>query len=652
MKRFLLALILLCLVLGGCGGGGQGNNDPKTPEGIQSMLDKINKQDPYLSVADKKTKIAMDNGKVGAINYKGEVVVDFNYDELFRISDTDYMAFLDGAYHYVRNNKIDESYQELIDSLESYYDYYYFMYTINVWVVYSNGEYVVLDLEGNPLIQDSFLSVGLFNFGGDWYRAYATNMFVTYKETAVGYDCEAYNLNGDKLLPYSLHTIMTNDGWYCPIEALYNAENEAKLLKFEDGLGVHVYDINGTALLDGVYSAEFLPYDECPIAYYESMNSEEMCKMLDGSSKSADFNQSYQKDYTIMKKDGYYGAVDKSGKEVISFAYDELYFVYEHNAEKVAFFNAVEDGERVLLTLKGAVVFEHEYDYLTYLPNLELWTATTTGAEFYLLGSDGETVSDYSFDTLIASGLYTFFDGDTFQVYNNDLELIYEGSDTTYNWGIYGGNLPYFSIITGETKVLYDARGDYIGEFLYANESFVVYYDANGVLTLGNESDTIEIEDYSLEWDILRDIQGVKGIYVKMDGKIHYVDTDLDSQYSVDADTIRYGGYISLSQDTIVYYLIVTKDGKSALMLESGEVISEYLYDDFRYMNEYGFIAARVGDTWGVLNYRGKEVTEFKYDFFTASMEPTYFFIGEWYLGGWTENEFSGTYYDTTYYRQ
>ena len=650
MKKIILVLSLLCFVLGGCGGG-QGDSDTKAPKKIQSMLDKINKQEPYLSDADKETKIAMDNDKVGAINYKGEVVVDFRYDELFRISDTEYMAFLNGGYHYVRNNEIDVNYQELIDSLETNYEYYYFMNVVNIWVVYSNGKYVALDLEGHPLIQDSFDSVGLFNFGGDWYRAYATNMFVTYKETAVGFDCEAYNLSGDKIFPYSLRTVMGNDGWYCPIDAFYNAQNEAELLKVENGIGTDVYDIYGNALLEGVYYAEFSPYEQCPIGYYEVKNGEAMCMMLDGSSKSANFTLSYDGDYTIMWKNGYYGAINAEGKGVIEFTYDELFFVYGAKTGKIEYFNAIKDGKRMLLNMKGKVVFEHNFDYLMYIPDLGLWAATTIGNKMYLLDSDGKLVHDMSFDSMEVGGVYTFFNGNSFQVYNKEMELIYEGSEG-FGWELTMGNLPYFAIVEGETRSLYNDQGDFIGKLVYANESFVIYNDVNGVLTLGNETDIIEIEDFELDWDVLRDIQGVTGIYVKMDGEIHYVDTNLKSQYSVDADGISYGGHIRLDEDTIVCYLIVTKGGKSALMLESGEMISEYLYDDFMYMNGYGFIAARVGDTWGVLNYRGKEVTEFKYDFFLATITPTYFFIGEWYLGGWTENDYSGTYYDTTYYRQ
>ena len=55
----------------------------------------------------------------------------------------------------------------------------------------------------------------------------------------------------------------------------------------------------------------------------------------------------------------------------------------------------------------------------------------------------------------------------------------------------------------------------------------------------------------------------------------------------------------------------------------------DYIYDDAREQNEYGFIAVKKGSLWGCLDKEGKTIVEPKYTLKDNIYEN---FIGKWHI--------------------
>ena len=71
------------------------------------------------------------------------------------------------------------------------------------------------------------------------------------------------------------------------------------------------------------------------------------------------------------------------------------------------------------------------------------------------------------------------------------------------------------------------------------------------------------------------------------------------------------------------------KDNKYGYVDKDGNVVVDYIYDDAREQNEYGFIAVKKGSLWGCLDKEGKTIVEPKYTLKDNIYEN---FIGKWHI--------------------
>ena len=75
---------------------------------------------------------------------------------------------------------------------------------------------------------------------------------------------------------------------------------------------------------------------------------------------------------------------------------------------------------------------------------------------------------------------------------------------------------------------------------------------------------------------------------------------------------------------------LAKKDGKYGFVNKQGIVIVDYIYDDAREQNEYGFASVKKNGMWGCINYKGKQVMAPAYQLENNSLIE---FIGKWHIG-------------------
>ena len=72
------------------------------------------------------------------------------------------------------------------------------------------------------------------------------------------------------------------------------------------------------------------------------------------------------------------------------------------------------------------------------------------------------------------------------------------------------------------------------------------------------------------------------------------------------------------------------KDGKYGFVNKNGIVVVDYIYDDAREQNEYGYASVKKNGMWGCVNQKGKVVITPAYQLENNSIIE---FIGKWHLG-------------------
>ncbi len=72
------------------------------------------------------------------------------------------------------------------------------------------------------------------------------------------------------------------------------------------------------------------------------------------------------------------------------------------------------------------------------------------------------------------------------------------------------------------------------------------------------------------------------------------------------------------------------KDGKYGYVDKDGKIVVDYIYEDAKEQNPYGYAAVKKDGKWGAIDKDGREVSECRYDLENNVIID---FIGKWHIG-------------------
>lgn len=369
---------------------------------------------------------------------------------------------------------------------------------------------------------------------------------------------------------------------------------------------------------------------------------------------NTDKNNNLWYDPNVLKvqRDGKYGLINLSGKQVIPIEYEEITAVSGiKNSFKIK-----KDGKYGIVDNEGKIVIEPQY------------------AEIDILGKDNKS----GFIVKDETGKYGIRDYSNNQI----IEIKYDSIEKVY------GNNQYVVVLNGKQKIINKDNKDVltdgfdsIKQILSNQENSAIYVKNNkyGIINLSGQI-TIEAQYDKLEETKLGTFIAKKGekygiinisneekipfeynsivynekadIYILEDANLNSVvlNSALETKITgilIELNTDK--GYFKIRvEDNYKYYnfkfeekqekdifpnrtlFLSKKDGKYGFIDKNEKVIVNYIYDDAIEQNDYGYAAIKKDGKWGSIDSNGTVVQE---PYYNLDQYLLIDFIDRWHLG-------------------
>lgn len=351
----------------------------------------------------------------------------------------------------------------------------------------------------------------------------------------------------------------------------------------------------------------------------------------------------YEENVLLVEKDGKYGLINFKGNEILELEYEKIYTL--KGAENSII--TEKDGNKGLVSHLGQVLVENKYEEINSLgkntkayivkaddkygvegildckyeeikalDNKEIFCVKEDG-KYKVINAEEENVFEEKFDSIetIKDNIIIYKYKDKYCAYDikNNTKL-----SKTYKTLKYTANDLFIFRIDNNYGII-DKNGDVKVQDEYSNINF--YEDINIYELEGKDIEVNTILNCDLK-EIL------KGIISEVNSEKAYIKLWTEDNY----------GYYNLSGEKLNSKDVLTnnnlflskQNGKYGFIDKQGNIVVDYIYDDAKEQNEYGYISVKKDGLWGSLDKKGNMVSEIKYNLEDNLLID---FIGEYHLG-------------------
>ena len=323
----------------------------------------------------------------------------------------------------------------------------------------------------------------------------------------------------------------------------------------------------------------------------------------------------YQKIYTlkgvgnsiITVKDQKLGLVDDSGHEVIKNEYQEIKtlgkdtkkYIVKQN-DKYGIYDILDCKYQEILALNNSKVF-----------------CVKENSEYKIINEKEEIVFSESFKEIktVKDNIVVYKDSKGYTAYNVETK---EKLEKTYNNLTYTSN-NMFIAKSGNNYGIINLDNEIKVDFKYSN---INYYEDVKVYELeANNVDANQILNSEL-------VEISKGVISETNSKKAYIKLWTEEGYKY----FETNGQEKSSKDILTNnnLFLSKQNGKYGFVDKEGKVVVDYIYDDAREQNDFGYSAVKKDGLWGSLDKNGNVVAETKYNLEDNLVID---FIGEYHLG-------------------
>ena len=357
----------------------------------------------------------------------------------------------------------------------------------------------------------------------------------------------------------------------------------------------------------------------------------------------------YEKDVLKVKKDGKYGLINNSGKELLACSYDEItpilginnsYIIKQgdtvgliDNTGKViinpiykeikALGEGFKDGYITvnkengygIIDFTGKVILDNIYEDVKSVSGDKKYVVKESGT-FKVITSEGTVVLDSGFDDVVSidGDNIIIKKGNNYGVINSskEIKISAEYEELKYMYSDY-----YIAKKSGKYGVI-DINNEEKLPFEYIN----IYYNEDADLIQAEKAEEIDTFIYDSNFElkltgIISEVNSEKGYFrIRIGEDYKYYNFKFEEKNSSDV----------LITNTI---FLSKKDGKYGYVDKDGNVMVDYIYDDATEQNAYGFAAVQKNGKWGSIDKKGNIVQQPEY-----SLTNNYKidFIGRWHI--------------------
>lgn len=316
-------------------------------------------------------------------------------------------------------------------------------------------------------------------------------------------------------------------------------------------------------------------------------------------------------------KEGKTGILDDEGKEVIPAQYVDIDTLGK-DTNKDGFIIKGEDGKYGIVDYSNQIILEAKYDGIKKIYGNDLYVVEQAGKQL-LINKDGSTALDKGFDEIIEI------------LKNAENGIIIKQKE---KYGVISktgeAKIPaqYEELKEAKTGILIAKQNGKYG-IIDIQKNPKVDYNYTSIY-YNEKADLYVAEKEDFNNDIIDNSFAVRqsGILLNLDDDKGYMEIKQEEE-------TKYYNFKFEEKDIKQIYTSNNlfkskKDGKYGFVDKDGKVVVDYLYDDATEQNDFGYAAIKKDGKWGSIDNQGKVVQEPTYnldDYLKID------FIGRWHLG-------------------
>lgn len=329
----------------------------------------------------------------------------------------------------------------------------------------------------------------------------------------------------------------------------------------------------------------------------------------------------YEENVLRVVKNGKYGLIDCGGNKLLDTEYDEISSLksVEGNlivkkADKVGIANTVgqiiipleyksinilkegykneyiivdEKGNQGIISTSGTIVIEPKYKEIKYLNSEDIYAAKIED-KWNLVNKKGDVLNTGYDDYTYCKGDYVIVNqGGKYGIITTEGEVKIE---PTYEELQYAFSVYYIAKLNGKYGIINTDNTSLITlEYL----SMTYWKDKEIIIADKTETETV-LFDSNLT-------QKLQGIFVFEENYIKARIDGVDKYYTYKFE--EKGTKELLTKNTLY---VSKKDGKYGFVDSQGNLVVDYIYDEAKEQNEYGFAAVKQDGLWGSIDKGGK----------------------------------------------
>ena len=354
-------------------------------------------------------------------------------------------------------------------------------------------------------------------------------------------------------------------------------------------------------------------------------------------------NMWYEQNVLLVEKDGKYGLINFDGKEILDLVYDNIYTLKGIENSLIT----QKDGKLGLADTFGNEIIKNEYEEIKSLGK---------DTKKYIVKQNNQygifDVLDCKYQEILAlnnNKLFCVKENNKYKIINENKEEVFKESfkeikEIKDNIVVYKNSKGYTAYNVASKK----SMGKEYKELTYTNNNIFIAKNSKdyGLINFENEIKedfkysnicyyqdvkVYELEENAAEINKILNSELVEianGVVSQTNSQKSYIKVWTEEGYTY----YQTNGQEKQSQDILTQnnLFLSKQNGKYGFVNKEGKVVVNYIYDDAREQNEYGYVAVKKDGLWGSLDKNGNVIVDTKYDLENNLLID---FIGEYHLG-------------------